>query len=110
MLVAITCLHRFFSFVQNKRKWSKIQKTIFWDSCMLRNLLLGEINKFVFQFFCKISLEKDKTTLTFAYEFTRIYPVSQFLDSQNSKWEYKSRKILVFARNSGFHIFFHILH
>jgi hypothetical protein len=35
----------------------------------------------------------------------RVYPVSQFLDSQNSKWKYKSRKILVFSINYGFYIF-----
>jgi hypothetical protein len=80
------------------------KKKLFSDSCMLCNLLFGEIKKFEFSLFCKNSLKNGKTAITFAYDvgkktyniskkswekvtsgFTRVYPVSQFLDSQNSK-------------------------
>jgi hypothetical protein len=78
---------------------------------MLCNLLFGEIKKFEFQIFCIKSLEKGEMALTFAYDvgkkriiLTFAYPVSQFLDSQNFKWKYESRNILVFARNLGFFI------
>jgi hypothetical protein len=50
----------------------------------------------------KLSWEK------ITFESTQVYPVSQFLDPQNFKGKYESRKILVFERNSGFYNFLFI--
>jgi hypothetical protein len=68
-----------------------------------------------------ISLGKGQTALfwidkwpdkTLQKSFPRLFSFAlsemvyvQFLDSQNSKWKYENRNILVFARNSGFYIF-----
>ena len=98
---------------------------MFSDFCMLCNLLLGKINKFEFSTFLQKRFEKWYHRINFCIrrrkktyniskwswekvtsEFTRVYPVSQFLDSQNYKWKYESKKILVFARNLVFYIFF----
>ena len=84
---------------------------------MLCNLLLGEINKFEFQLFLQKKLWKLQMAIDFAYDVEKTYNLSKssshrgdkdfnglrpfgiFLESQNSKGRYESKKILGFYQN-----------
>ena len=90
---------------------------ILWDSCLLCNLLLGEINKFEFRLLFQESIMKTSNGSRFCIrrrkklyniskrssqsedsDFNCLRPFRIFLESQNSKGRYESRKILGFHR------------